>query len=75
MRRLRIAAPSQLSLTLSSSAVPCGPCGPQVWALLPVAAREQVLALLARLIARGVIAGGQDQGDQDQDNDHEEPSR
>jgi len=70
MRRLRIAAPAQLSLTLSSSAVPCAPCGAQVWPLLPVAAREQVLALLARLIARGVVAG-----DQDQDHDHEEPSR
>jgi hypothetical protein len=53
MRRLRIAAPSQLSLTLSSSRVPHGP---QVWALLPDAARQQVLVLLARLIARGVIA-------------------
>jgi hypothetical protein len=52
MRRLRIAAPSQLSLTLSSSQVPRGP---QVWALLPDAARQQVLVLLARLIARGVI--------------------
>jgi hypothetical protein len=53
MRRLRIAAPSQLSLTLSSSAVPHGA---QVWIALPDAAREQVLVLLARLIARGVIA-------------------
>jgi hypothetical protein len=60
MRRLRIAAPSQLSLTLSSSQVPRGP---QVWALLPDAARQQVLVLLARLIARGVIA------------DQEEPTR
>jgi hypothetical protein len=54
MRRLRIAAPLQLSLTLSLSEVPRGP---QVWALLPDAARQQVLVLLARLIARGVIAG------------------
>ena len=53
MRRLRIAAPVQLSLTLSSSQVPHGP---QVWALLPDAARQQVLVLLARLIARGVIS-------------------
>jgi hypothetical protein len=52
MRRLRIAAPVQLSLTLSSSQVPQGP---QVWALLPDAARQQVLVLLGRLIARGVI--------------------
>jgi hypothetical protein len=62
MRRLRIAAPSQLSLTLSSSVVPSGP---QVWALLPDVARQQVLVLLARLIARGVIA----------DDDTEEPTR
>jgi hypothetical protein len=61
MRRLSIAAPVQLSLTLSSSAVPRGP---QVWALLPDAARQQVLVLLARLIARGVIA-----------DDTKEPSR
>lgn len=61
MRRLRIAAPLQLSLTLSSSEVPHGP---QVWALLPDAARQQVLVLLARLIARGVIA-----------EDHEELTR
>jgi hypothetical protein len=52
MRRLRIAAPSQLSLTLSSGEVPRG----QLWIALPDAAREQVLVLLARLIARGVIA-------------------
>jgi hypothetical protein len=60
MRRLRIAAPAQLSLTLSSSQVPRDA---QVWALLPDAARQQVLVLLARLIARGVIA-----------DDHEEPA-
>ena len=51
MRRLRIAAPSQL--TLSSGEVPRGL---QLWIALPDAAREQVLVLLARLIARGVIA-------------------
>jgi hypothetical protein len=53
MRRLRIAAPAQLSLTLSLGGVPRGP---QLWTALPDAAREQVLVLLARLIARGVIA-------------------
>jgi hypothetical protein len=53
MRRLRIAAPSQLSLTLSPDEVLRGL---QLWTALPDAAREQVLVLLARLIARGVIA-------------------
>jgi hypothetical protein len=53
MRRLRIAAPSQLSLMLSSGEVPRGL---QLWIALPDAAREQVLVLLALLITRGVIA-------------------
>jgi hypothetical protein len=52
MRRLRIAAPVQLPLTLSSGEVPRGL---QLWSALPDAVREQVLVLLARLIARGVI--------------------
>jgi len=47
MRRLRIAAPSQLSLTLSSGEVPRGL---QLWIALPDAAREQVLVLLAHLV-------------------------
>lgn len=53
MRRLRIAAPVQLSLTLSPGEVVRGL---ELWALLPSVTREQVLVLLARLIARGVIA-------------------
>ncbi len=53
MRRLRIAAPAQLSLTLSPGEMARGL---QLWTALPDAAREQVLVLLARLIARGVIA-------------------
>lgn len=53
MRRLRIAAPAQLSLTFSPGEMVRGL---QLWTALPDAAREQVLVLLARLIARGVIA-------------------
>ena len=53
MRRLRIAAPAQLSLTLSPGEVARGL---QLWIALPDAAREQVLVLLARLITRGAIA-------------------
>jgi hypothetical protein len=53
MRRLRIAAPAQLSLILPTGQVPGGL---ELWAGLPDATREQVLVLLARLIARSVIA-------------------
>jgi hypothetical protein len=52
LRKLRIAAPVQLPLDLGgalSSPV-------HRWLLLPEPARQQVLALLARLIARGVVA-------------------
>jgi hypothetical protein len=52
MRRLRIAAPVQLSLTLPTDQARSGL---ELWALLPSVTREQVLVLLARLIARGVI--------------------
>ena len=54
MRRLRIAAPVQLSLALPTDQPRSGV---ELWALLPNAARERVLVLLARLIARGVIDG------------------
>jgi len=57
MRRLRIAAPVQLSLTLPTDQTRGGL---ELWALLPDAAREQVLVLLARLITRGVIADDQE---------------
>jgi hypothetical protein len=50
MRRLRITAPVQLSL-------PVEPTRPeQLWSTMPEEARARVLALLARLIARGVVA-------------------
>jgi hypothetical protein len=54
MRRLRIAAPVQLSLTLPTDQTRSGL---ELWALLPSVTREQVLVLLARLIARGVVDG------------------
>jgi hypothetical protein len=51
LRRLRIAAPTQLSLDLDGVA----PTPSQQWSMLPETARERVLVLLARLIARGVL--------------------
>ncbi len=55
MRGLRIAAPTQLCLTWEQERV-----GGQ-WEQLPEATRAAVLSLLARLIARGVVA--EDGGD------------
>ncbi len=52
MRTLRIARPAQLALTVGS------PAPREVWAGQPQAARRQALALLARMIARGVIDTG-----------------
>ncbi len=51
MRRLRVAAPVQLPLDLPGAVPTAG----QRWPMLPEPAREAVLVLLARLIARGVI--------------------
>ncbi len=53
MRTLRIARPAQLALT---GGLPAR--HREVWAGLPEAARRQALALLARMIARGVIDTG-----------------
>ena len=51
MRKLRIAAPVQLPLDLGGAfSTPA-----QRWLLLPESARQRVLVLLARLIARGVV--------------------
>jgi len=50
MRTLRIAQPA---LTRGFPA-----CHREVWAGLPEAARRQALALLARMIARGVLDTG-----------------
>jgi hypothetical protein len=51
LRRLRIVASVQLSLPLPAARTRAE----ELWATLPEAARTQVLALLARLIARGVL--------------------
>ena len=51
MRVLRVAAPCQMALQLVSDHD-----GPQRWNGLPDDVRRQVLTLLARLIARGVVA-------------------
>jgi hypothetical protein len=53
MRTLRIARPAQLALTGGSPAP-----HREVWAGLPQTARRQALALLARMIARGVLDAG-----------------
>ena len=51
MRKLRIAAPVQLPLDLGGAL--SSPA--HRWLLLPEPARQHVLVLLARLIARGVV--------------------
>ena len=51
MRALRIAAPCQLSLGLLDLPVSGG-----LWQSLPEEIRHQVLALLARMIAKGALA-------------------
>ena len=52
MRTLRIARPAQLALTVGS------PAHREVWAGLPQAARRQALALLAKMIAKGLLDTG-----------------
>jgi hypothetical protein len=58
MRALRIAPARQLALF-------AGPPGPAAghWDGLPEQARAEVLVLLARLIARGVVAGDEPPAD------------
>lgn len=58
MRRLRIVAPVQLPLDLPGVVMPTA----DRWLLLPDATRAQVLGLLARLIARGLVEGTQEEG-------------
>ena len=61
MRRLRIAAPSQLPLALPEAAsTPV-----QRWWSLPDAAQAAVLSLLARMIADGVVEGEVIDGERD----------
>lgn len=52
LRSLSIAMPAQLVLQVDPDVV----SGEDRWQALPAAAREQVLVLLARLIAREVLA-------------------
>ena len=49
---MRVAAACQLSLPVDQAARPA-----DRWGQLPEEARVQVLVLLARLIARGILAG------------------
>lgn len=57
MRTLRIAAPTQLALLRPSEP------GAKRWETLPEPTRVAVLSLLARLIAKGVLAGDRRGGD------------
>ena len=52
LRRLSIARPVQLRLASFAA-----PIRNEVWADLPAATKGNVVALLARLVARGVVAG------------------
>lgn len=58
MRRLRIAAHAQLGLNLRVAAEEAEP--DEVWDSLPEPTQAQLLSLLARLVARGVVAEDQD---------------
>lgn len=49
---MRVAPPCQLALPLGDLALPA-----ERWDTLPEERRAEVLALLGRLIARGVLAG------------------
>jgi hypothetical protein len=55
LRRLRIAAPIQLPLALPEMTSTPG----QRWWLLPDAAQTEVLSLLSRMIAAGVVDEGE----------------
>lgn len=54
MRSLSIAMPTQLALEVDPSARTAS----QQWRCLPDATRQEVLVLLARLIARDLLAAG-----------------
>ena len=49
---MRVAPPCQLALPIGDQALPAGR-----WDTLPEARQAEVLALLGRLIARGVLVG------------------
>ena len=55
MGAMRVAAACQLSLPIDQTSRPA-----DRWAQLPEQARAQVLVLLARLIARGVLIDGEE---------------
>jgi hypothetical protein len=57
LRALRIAAPAQLTLSYGAERVDGR------WEGLPEPTRAALLALLARLIAKGVLADGEEDGD------------
>ncbi|MGH8930937.1 MAG: hypothetical protein ACRDZO_10015 [Egibacteraceae bacterium] len=59
MRRLRINPPAQMSLDLPTELGPAGELAG--WWSLPEPCRAQVLMLLARLIARGVVVTDDDE--------------
>jgi hypothetical protein len=54
LRSLSIAVPAQLAMEVDADTA----SGPDRWSRLPASAREQVLVLLARLIAREVLVEG-----------------
>jgi hypothetical protein len=55
LRALRIAAPVQPSLALEADLLDKD----DLWSLLSEESRQQVLAVLARLIARGIVQEGE----------------
>ena len=61
MRRLRIAAPAQLTLGIPDLAL--SPL--ERWSALPVEAREAVVRILARMIAAGVVEADEEVGADD----------
>jgi len=52
LRAMRVAPPCQLAFPIGDQALPA-----DRWATLPEERRAEVLALLGRLIARGVLIG------------------
>jgi hypothetical protein len=59
LRRLRIAAPVQLTLDISD----LNRSGPECWWSLPSDAQETVIGILARMIASSVVDIEEEDGD------------
>lgn len=55
MRRLRIAGPAAVQLSMGVPADGLDPAGEELWAGLPGGTQARLLSLFARLIARAVI--------------------